>query len=317
MTRIVVFAYHSVGCAGLKALIASGDEIVRVITHKDKPNENLWFDSVADLARERSLPMDYAEDLSCEALKSTVRELNPDIVYSFYYRDILPDEVLRVPSLGAFNLHGSLLPRYRGRCPVNWVIVNKEKMTGVTLHWMVKKPDAGDMVAQEVVAIDPRETAHSLFLKMIPRVRALVEKFHPLIREGRAPRLPQDHAKATVYPGRKPKDGEIDWTQDAVTLDALVRAVTKPYPGAFFFMNNKKVFVWETEPETSTESQGAGVILSVDPLRIKAGRGALRIVEAEFEGGLPWVHEGVTLPGHSETGEASVSGATINGGSHG
>ena len=198
MVRILVFAYHSIGHACLKSLISSVGEIASVITHRDAPGENIWFESVAELAKEHAIPLTFAEDMPCNSLIDHVQEVKPDIIYSFYFRNLLPLTVLEIPRLGAFNLHGSLLPRYRGRCPVNWCIINREQVTGVTLHWMVKEPDAGDIVAQREITIEPRETALSLFKKMVPAAASLVSEYHPLIVEGHAPRRVQDYSQAKL-----------------------------------------------------------------------------------------------------------------------
>jgi methionyl-tRNA formyltransferase len=247
---------------------------------------------VAELAGEHRLPLYFDEDLSNQELLACVKKMGPDIIYSFYYRNILPEKIIGFPPLGAFNLHGSLLPRYRGRCPVNWVIINREKVTGVTLHRMEKEPDAGDIVAQKTVIIDPRETAITLFKKIIPEAAALVLVSHPLIREGRATLKPQDSSAATVFPGRHPSDGKIDWTRDALDIDALVRAVTKPYPGAFTYLKGRKVFIWESLPEDGLRNHNPGLIQSVAPFKVTAGKGILNILTAEYENGEIVSHDG-------------------------
>lgn len=308
MVRTVVFAYHSIGYACLEALLASKGEIAGVITHRDSLNENIWFKSVAELAREHALPLAFDEDMSNDRLLERIKEMAPDIIYSFYYRNILPEEILYLPQLGAFNMHGSLLPRYRGRCPVNWVIINREKVTGVTLHRMVKEPDVGDIVAQKAVVIDARETAMSLFKKMIPEAAALVSECHPLILEGLATRKPQDPSDATVFPGRQPSDGEIDWTHDAWDIDALVRAVSKPYPGAFTFFKGRKVFIWESLPEEGRRNHNPSVIQSIAPLKVAAGKGILNIIKAEYENGEIMSHNERPVPKGIKEGD--VFGAT-------
>ncbi|MBU0753838.1 MAG: bifunctional UDP-glucuronic acid oxidase/UDP-4-amino-4-deoxy-L-arabinose formyltransferase, partial [Planctomycetes bacterium] len=277
-----------------KALLASGDEIAGVITHRDAPDENLWFDSVAELARAHDLPLEYAEDLPRDRLVERIRTWAPDVIYSFYFRNLIGGEILCLPRLGAFNLHGSYLPRYRGRCPANWVILNREEASGVTLHHMVKKADAGDLVGQKKIPIDARETALSLFKKMIPEAAALVSQYHPLIREGRAPAIAQDPLQATVYPGRRPSDGEIDWNRDAGDIDALVRAVTHPYPGAYSYLRGRKVFFWEVLPKEGGRNPNPGSVRSIAPFEVFAGTGTLRIVSAEFENGDPLVLDGQT-----------------------
>src|SRR3989338_11236486 len=139
--------------------------------------------------------------------------MNPEIIFSFYYRRLLCDEILEIPAKGALNLHGSLLPKYRGRAPVNWVLLNGEKETGLTLHHMVKQADAGDIVAQKKVAISREDTALTLFKKLVPFTGEIIKENLALLEKGRAPRMPQNHAEATVYRCRTPEDGRIDWTK--------------------------------------------------------------------------------------------------------
>lgn len=285
MVRIAVFAYHGVGRACLESILPFGDEITAVVTHRDRPEENVWFASVAELAGARGLPLLFAEDRPLRITEALVAGREPEILYSFYFRNLLSGELIRAQRLGAYNLHGSLLPAYRGRCPVNWVILRQEKETGVTLHRMVRKPDAGDIVAQRKIPIAPRETARTLFDKIIPAAAALVRDTHPLIREGRAPRIPQDPAKASVFPGRRPEDGRIDWRRSAEEIDALVRAVTRPYPGAFALHRGKKVFLWETFPLPGDSGASPGTVLSTGPLRVAAGKGILEVREGTFEAG--------------------------------
>ena len=282
MVRIAVFAYHGVGRACLEALLPFGDEIVCVVTHRDRPEEKVWFGSVAELAEARGLPLFFAEDRPPRVTEALAAGRTPEILYSFYYRNLIGEELLRVPRLGAYNLHGSLLPAYRGRCPVNWVILRREKKTGVTLHHMVKQPDAGDVVAQREIPIAPRETARTLYDKIIPAAAELVRKIHPLIREGRAPRVPQDPARASVFPGRRPEDGRIDWRRGAEEIDALVRAVTRPYPGAFTFLQERKVFLWETFPLSGAQGKQPGRVVSLSPLRVETGEGILEVRDGEF-----------------------------------
>jgi len=134
--RAVVLAYHNIGCVGIEALLANGYEIAAVFTHRDDPNENLWFRSVAELAAQHEIPVFAPDDINHPLWVQRIREMAPDILFSFYYRDMVKPEILDIPTAGCLNLHGSLLPKYRGRCPINWVLVNGEEETGVTLHYM-------------------------------------------------------------------------------------------------------------------------------------------------------------------------------------
>jgi len=293
--RLVLFAYQAVGHACLDVLLDLREEIACVITHRDRPEERIWFPSVADLARSARIPVRYAEDLDGAAIEALVRDADPDVIYSFYYRSLLRRAVLERARAGAFNLHGSLLPRYRGRVPVNWVIIRGEAETGVTLHHMVPRADAGDIVGQKRIPIAPRETVRTLYAKVIPAAVELVREYHPLIREGRAPRIPQDEARATTFGGRRPEDGEIDWSQDARSIDALIRGVTRPFPGAFGLVGGRRLRIWEAEPVAGPAPGRPGDVVGragrahAGPfhpaygLRIACGSGCLDVIESDWE----------------------------------
>jgi methionyl-tRNA formyltransferase len=242
--RIVVFAYHTIGYRCLKELLDRGEDVCAVITHQDDPHEHVWFESVLDLAQAAGVPVLSPTTPNTPVVISQLMALQPDLMLSFYYRRLLGAALLAIPRLGAINLHGSLLPKYRGRAPVNWVLVNGETRTGVTLHHMIAQPDAGDIIAQREVPITFEDTALTLFDKI---ARAAVELFQdtfPLIKAGTAPRMPQDPAQATYFGGRTPDDGRINWARPALGLYNLVRAVTMPYPGAFTFVRGQKLYVW-------------------------------------------------------------------------
>jgi methionyl-tRNA formyltransferase len=246
--RAVVFAYHNMGILGLRALLAHGYTVPLVFSHEDDPAENRWFGSVAALCRELRIPVHLPKDVNVPPWPDLIREAHPDLLFSFYYRSILSPEILSIPRLCGLNLHGSLLPRYRGRAPVNWVLVNGETETGVTLHVMAAKPDAGDIVGQETVSIDFEDTAFSLFGKMERAAARLLAGLLPQIAEGRVPRRPNEIANGSYFGGRKPQDGRIDWSAPAVRAYNLVRAVTRPYPGAFSHLGGEKCLVWRAWP---------------------------------------------------------------------
>ena len=284
--KTIVFAYHSIGCVGIEALIEAGFEILAVFTHPDDPKETIWFDSVADLAVARGIPVHAPEDVNHPLWVERIRNLEPDAIFSFYYRKLLGRPILDVPPAGAFNLHGSLLPAYRGRCPVNWVLLNGETRTGVTLHHMTERPDAGDIVAQRAVNVDRADDAKSLFGKLADASRELLRDVLPQLASGNAPRTPQDESKASRFGGRKPSDGLIDWSRDAESVRNLVRAVTKPYPGAFSFLGDRKCLVWKAETLPENEGARPGTVLSTDPLVVTCAKGALRLDTVRFEGGV-------------------------------
>ncbi len=278
---ILVFAYHDVGYECLDALIQNDENIIAVITHRDNPDEEIWFRSVAGLAKKYGIPVYMPETVNTPSWIEQIRAWEPDLIFSFYYRNMISEDILKVPGLGAFNMHGSLLPKYRGRVPINWAVLNGEKETGVTLHYMVKKADAGDIVDQERVPIGYEDTAQDVFNKCVKAARLVLERRLAEITNGTAPRRPQDESQATYFGGRKPEDGRIDWTMDAEKIYNLIRAVTQPYPGAFTEAEGKKLFIWWARP--LKESGMPGQVLSLDPLRIGAGSGSLEIINGEWE----------------------------------
>ncbi|WOO40696.1 formyltransferase [Rubellicoccus peritrichatus] len=290
--RTVVFAYSDVGFFCLKLLLERDCNVVAVFTHEDNPNENQWFSSVAKLAEEHGISVHKPEKLKRSEWESTfLDEIKPELILSFYYRNMIPTWILGLPALGAYNMHGSYLPKYRGRAPVNWAVLHGESYIGATLHVMVKEPDAGEIVDQEKVMIGENDTAS----EVMERVRdaavvVLGREIEPLL-SGTAPRTPQDESEATYFSGRKPEDGRIDWTQSARDSFNLIRAVTRPYPGAFSdsIDSEKRLLVWWARVLSSEEAAGLreeklepGALISSEPLVITCGEGALEVTDFEW-----------------------------------
>ncbi len=285
--RTVILAYHNMGCVGIKALLDTGFDIVAVFTHKDDPDESLWFNSVAELAASHNIPVFAPIDINHPIWVQKIKALAPDIIFSFYYRNLISSGILNIPPAGCLNLHGSMLPRYRGRCPINWVLVNGETQTGVTLHYMTLRPDDGDVVCQEGIAIADDDTALTLHEKAAQTADRMLRNILPAIKSGSAPRQPQDHSQATYFGGRKPEDGEIDWNKTAAEVRNLVRAVTTPYPGAFSYVGDRKCLFWKVSSiSDDQQDHSPGVILSVDPLIIACAQGAVQVEFAQPEGGV-------------------------------
>ncbi len=285
--KCVVFAYHNMGCAGLRSLLEQGFEVTAVFTHQDNPGENIWFDSVAELAAANGIPVYAPETVNHPVWMSRIEAMKPDYLFSFYFREMLKPEILAIPVKGALNLHGSLLPKYRGRVPLNWAIINGEKETGVTLHYMTAKADAGDIVAQKKVAIADCDTAKTVFDKAVAAAGELLKETLPLLKAGKAPRVAQDESKATKFGGRKPADGEIDWSKTAKDVRNLVRAVTRPYPGAFSYIGgDRKCFIWSASLADNPGHAAPGTVISASPLVVACGEGAVKIESAQLENGI-------------------------------
>jgi methionyl-tRNA formyltransferase len=291
--RLVFMGYSNVGHACLEVLIdlcrQLHDNIVAVVTHEDDPREQVWFKSVKELALANHLPVYTPADPNDPGFVEFLRSLAPDFLFSCYYRLMLKQPILAIPAMGALNLHGSLLPRYRGRCPLNWVLVYGEPLTGVTLHYMETKPDFGDIVAQAQVPITDEDTALSLSEKMTRAAGDLMRRTYPLLRADAAPRIPQDHSRASYFGGRKPEDGRIDWRQPAADIYNLIRAVTHPFPGAFTTWRGKKIFVWaaRVDPEYHGPELPPGKVSLASPdklMHLGTGQGVLRVQAMQVEG---------------------------------
>ncbi|KTS17025.1 UDP-4-amino-4-deoxy-L-arabinose formyltransferase [Pantoea dispersa] len=284
--KTIVFAYAEMGCAGITALLNAGYEISAIFTHADTSPESHAFPSVARLAAEQGIPVYAPEDANHPLWVDRIRTMQPDFIFSFYYRALLSDTILNCARVGAFNLHGSLLPKYRGRAPLNWVLVNGETETGVTLHRMVKRADAGDIVAQQRVAIDPQDNALTLHRKLVACAGQLLEGALPPMKRGEIAATPQNDAEATVVGRRTPEDGRINWELPAAKVNNLVRAVTDPWPGAFAYAGTVKFVVWKGRVHQDAPCAKPGTVLSVEPFLIACGEGALEVVTGQSDNGV-------------------------------
>jgi methionyl-tRNA formyltransferase len=231
--RAVVFAYSNVGDRCLRVLRAQGVDVPLVVTHRDRPGEMIWFDRVADTAAELGLATEFADDGTELALVDAVVQARPDVIFSFYFRALLPDAILRAATRGAYNMHGSLLPRYRGRAPTNWAVLHGESETGATLHAMVAKADAGEIVDQQTVPILPDDTALQVFAKVTVAAEQVLWRSLPSIVDGTVTLRPNDIERGSYFGSRRPEDGRIEWAQPVARVYNLIRAVAPPYPGAF------------------------------------------------------------------------------------
>jgi methionyl-tRNA formyltransferase len=246
MTRIAVFAYSDTGHACLRLLLDRGEDVVFVATHRDDPGETLWYPSVAALAREHRIEPVFAEGMHPDEMRARLEAAAPELLFSFYYRHVLPQELVAMPRLGSFNMHGSLLPRYRGRAPVNWAILRGETRTGATLHVMTSRPDSGAIVDQEAVPIGPDETALEVQKRVTAAAVAILARRLGDLKRGQVRPVPQDEAAATTFGRRRPEDGRIEWSRPSREIHDLVRAVTHPFPGAFTDLFGARTYVWRT-----------------------------------------------------------------------
>ncbi len=287
--RAVVFAYHDVGVRCLSVLIAAGLRVELVVTHDDAPGETIWFASVERLAREHGL--EVAKPADPAAIAPRLAALAPDFLFSFYYRHMLPAAMLGAARRGAFNVHGSLLPAYRGRVPVNWAILEGARETGATLHEMVARPDAGRIVDQMAVPILPDDLAVDVFRKVTVAAEIVLHRSLPALVAGTARLREQDLGAGGYRGARRPGDGRIDWAQPARRIHDLVRAVAPPYPGAFTALGDARLRLLRTRVAEPVPGAGPGAPqprLAVDGdgrLVARCADGVhLVILEAELDG---------------------------------
>ena len=282
----VVFAYHDVGVRCLSVLLAHGVRVALVVTHRDDPDENVWFESVEKLARAQDLNVATPDDPNSPEFLQRLTDISPDFIFSFYYRFMLSPAVLATAMRGAFNMHGSLLPKFRGRAPVNWAVLSGETSTGATLHEMVEKPDAGRIVDQFPVPILPDDRAIDVFRKVTVAAELLLDRSLPGVLDGMAPLITQDLSQGGYFRGRKSSDGRIDWTKGAREIHDLVRAVAPPYPGAFTMLGAQRLRILRSRLLGKKPVPAAPALRLADGYLVAecADGGTLRIIDCDLDG---------------------------------
>lgn len=301
MTSAVVFAYHNVGVRCLRVLLAYGIDVQLVVTHEDNPEEHIWFGSVRQLCIENDIPCITPDNPNTPDIEAQVAALGADFLFSFYYRHMLKAPLLKSATRGAYNMHGSMLPHYRGRVPVNWAVLQGATETGATLHQMNVKPDNGPIVDQFAVPILPDDSAQEVFEKVVVAAELCLHRTLPELIAGKAEHRLQDLSQGAYFGGRKAEDGRIDWLQNARQIHNLVRAVTRPYPGAFSDLPSGRLVLWRTRviDDTPVNSTSGKIRWRAGRIEIlPVGGGLLQVLEAEFCGSPLNAHD----DGHSLNG---------------
>lgn len=294
MSSAVVFAYHNVGVRCLRVLLARGVDVRLVVTHENNPEEQIWFASVRQLCIENGIPYIVPADPNTHEVEAQVLALGADFLFSFYYRHMLKAALLQSVRRGAYNMHGSLLPRYRGRVPVNWAVLQGAQETGVTLHQMNVRPDNGPIIDQFAFPILPDDTAQEVFEKVTFAAELCLCRTLPELIAGTAEHRLQDLSQGAYYGGRKAEDGRINWLQNARQIHNLVRAVTRPYPGAFSDLPGGRLVLWRTRVVDDMHVNSTRGKLQWRAGRIEivpVGGGLLQVLEAEFCGSPLHAHD--------------------------
>lgn len=284
VARAVVFAYHNVGVRCLRTLLAAGVDVPLVVTHDDQPDETIWFDSVRQHATWHGLKVISPQDVNSGDIHTEIAAAYPDFIFSFYFRQVLQSAVLAIAGRGAYNMHGSLLPKYRGRVPINWAILRGETTTGATLHVMDPKPDAGDIVDQQSVPILPDDTAIEVLSKVTVAAEVVLARSLPALLAGTAPHRPQDLALGSYFGRRTAEDGRIDWRAGIAAVHNLVRAVAPPYPGAFCEVGTRRLRILRSLPAPAPRSALPAMRWHNGEICVSCPDGALRLLAFDLEG---------------------------------
>ncbi|WP_214365466.1 methionyl-tRNA formyltransferase [Pseudonocardia sp. H11422] len=277
----------------LEALLAHGERFAGFVTLDPAlaASTSGWvpFD---DLAADHGVPLITVRDLNTPENVARVADLRPDLILVIGWTRLLGPALLRLPPLGAIGFHASLLPRYRGRAPVNWALINGERETGNTMFFLDEGVDTGDVIAQRRIPILDADDCATVYEKVSDAATSMLVEHLPVLKAGSAPRIAQDERLATVMPRRRPEEGVIDWTRDARSLFNWVRALTHPYPGAFATLEGRRLFVWKaSEVATAsgvweTDRPKAGLLIAGpgDSVHVGTGEGLLRLDRVQWTG---------------------------------
>lgn len=286
--RIIFMGTPDFATANLRALIAGPDKVVAVVTQPDKAKgrgKKLTPPPVKVVANEADIPVLQPTKIKTEEFRNGLLSYQPDLIVVTAYGRILPQSLLELAPLGCINVHGSILPLYRGAAPVQWTVINGEKEAGITIIQMDKGMDTGDMLLKATLPTTPQETAGSLFAKLAPLGSETLLKAIKGLKEGTISPTPQDHSKATVAPMLKKSDGLINWKKDALDIERLIRGLD-PWPTAFCFLDGKRLRLFQPEVVYKDSDNPPGTVLYADKrgLLVACGSNALLIKEIQPEG---------------------------------
>lgn len=285
--RIIYLGNHDIGIRCLAELINRNENIVAVFAlpkgYWDKltgvDHQGFGSETVDSFARSHDLTVYNPEDINSEEYVDIVRNLQPDVLLSVSWDQMVNETILSIPKIGCFNLHDSLLPENRGHAPINWAIIHGYTRTGITMHHMVQKADQGGILGQREVEISLDDTTYDVYLRILDAGVELFTEVFNSIKEGQIQSTPQKHHLGTYGKRRKPVDGLIDWNQSAFDIYNRIRALTHPYPGAFTYFRGIKMLTWQARLYENTSNLGnpGQVIegLQRDGLRVAAGSGSI------------------------------------------
>ncbi len=281
--RIVFMGGHALGKKALQNLINKGKDIVGVITDI----ENDWYKGVDEVAERNGLLLYKNIDVNSESSIEKISALRPDLIVVVNFQQILKEELIGIPQKGCINTHAALLPKYRGRAPLNWALINGETQVGVTVHFIEKGIDTGDIIIQRSIDVQEEDYIDVVIEKIGDLYPTIVNEAVDLLESGEFIGIKQDLSKGNYFGKRNPEVGQINWNNDAKDIFNLIRAISRPYPGAFSFYNNSKIIFWRAkviEQQKTDDTLPNGYIISIDDIGIcvKARNGNILLTEYEL-----------------------------------
>jgi len=232
----------------LQEILDAGGNVTAIFTFDEemaaKTSGAVPFD---DLAASYNIPLYKIKNTNTPEAVEIIRQVTPDVIFVIGWTRLVSADVLAIPEYGCIGMHASLLPKYRGRAPVNWALINNETVTGNTMILLDDGVDTGDILLQRTIPITLADTCKTLYDKVAQAGREMIREILPYLDRGELPRSPQNHSEATVMPKRTPEDGLINWEKTSLELYNWVRALTHPYPGAFTVFAGRKLFIWEAQ----------------------------------------------------------------------
>lgn len=275
----------------LSELLKRKEKLVGACIMQEDPHEIEKYDErIGTFLKNKQIKYIFCNNVNKKNAKEFIKSLNPYLIVVMGWRTIIPSEILDLPKGGCVAVHESLLPFYRGFSPVNWAIINGEKESGVSLFYLDKGIDNGDIIAQEKIKIGPDDTAYDLYKKTTKASIEIFFKYLPLLKNAKAPRIKQNEKMATYTCLRTPADGLINWGNSSSSIYNLIRGLSYPYPGAYTFLGNKKLVVWEAQPVIDNRKyigSIAGRVVEIsknEGVKILTGDGSIFIKTVQLEG---------------------------------
>jgi len=281
--RIVFVTHNELGLACLEELADLGGDIQAVYTRPEKPElaDQTDLDEFTDV---NNIPLHRVQSINKSEVKTQLRGYEPDLLFVVGWSRLVEQDVIDIPSTAALGMHPAPLPRGRGRAPLAWSVIKGLDETALSFFHLVEEPDAGDLVGQEPLSIELDDDAASMYEKVVDAGRKLIHRYYPDFASGNVPRTPQDESKATWWPKREPKYGIIDWNLSPWEIYNWIRGQTRPYPGAYSYLNGDRITIWSANPpsdEPSFVQPGEIVYYEGDVLGVGAWEGIIELTEVQ------------------------------------